>query len=493
MKISETKNFLSQLEQANSKGHYVTAKHDSHQYSVVDTKTDKTLNTAKIADIVEDCFESLKNDNISQNQRAQLMNKLKTQIKQYNKRVHSSKKWYQKIGSYFGIISSGEKKINSIAKQAEVERKTNTKAVENFEQLHENFTRRQEAKLAGDPLQEKKIYMRMFGGVGTEAVRDDNLEGFSRSGAIKSYIEDLSRYEATLNNSKVGLKAEINAMIRLLDNAYTIATTVDLANNKRLPLEDKMIIMRELQLKVMEDIQDLAEEGEVGDQFLIPGGYDVIKGTGHAVLFRITKTAEGKCSFTIINAGDGAKESTTAKGIGSSLLNMFTQTILNTNVVREQVRDIKYENVGFDHLDLPFVANIFDKQFDEAEEYPMQVIKDRIDSSLLEDKQVRKTTGREHSDQEIGGCTFKCISSWLKDSFKSEKEYNRFKAAHSEWDMEKLQVMQVEKQGNVNTSKYTDEANREKDLEEKRKKLEHVDAMVTEGQKVLDKRKRKAR
>ncbi len=453
MEINQAKNFLSQLENANTKGHYLTT-NGSHQYTHIDKKSNKTLNTATIADIAEECFTALKNDGISQNQRAQLMNKLKTQVKAYNKRVHASKKWYQKVGSWFGIVSAGEKKINSIAKLAESERKTNAKAVDKFDQIHEGFVKRQETKLAGDAQQEKKIYMRIFGGIND--VRNENLEGFTQSGGIKSYLDDLIRYEASISESRVGLKEEIRKMIYILENAYSISTLLEHAGSKK-------SIMRELQLRVTEEVQDLAERGKIGDQLLIPGGYELVKGDGHAVLYQITKTAEDKCSFTIINSGDGAKESTTVKGFGSSLINMFSQAIFDENAVREQVQDIQYENVSFQNLDLPFIQNIFDKKFNQNEKNPMQVIKNRIDTSLRQDPHVKKTNGREHSSQEIGSCTFKSISSWLKDSFTSENEYNKFKATHTEWDLDQLSSI----------------------------RKGQPDAMQAEGQKILQKRKGK--
>lgn len=491
MKVSEAKHFLTTLNTSNKQGHYLTV-HGTHEYSVItgdDAKANKALNTAKIADAMEECFEALKSGDISMQQRTEIMTKLKTQIKYYNSRVYKSKSFFKKVGSAFGCVSAGEKKINSIAKQVRTEIKTNDKALKEFQNIHGNFKARKESKLAGE-MQQKKVYMRVFSGVGSEAVRNEKLEGFSQSGGIKSFIDDLTRYEASLDESKVGLKTEIKEKIELLKNAYSISALHEHANSKHVGADDKEILMRELQLRVSEEIQHLAENGKVGEQILIPGGYEKAQ-EGHAVLYQITKTGANQCSFTIINAGDGAKEAMSATGIGSSLVNMFSEAVFDSKLVREKVQDIKYENVKFEALGLPFLKDVFEQQFHKDQKNPMQVIKDRINTSLMKGS-VRKTTGREHSSQEIGSCTFKSVSSWLKGSFTSVKEYNKFKAAHTEWDLKELQDLLDQKAKTVNETKYTQKGNQARELKEKQRQLNQLNAMSVEGQRVLRKRKNKA-
>lgn len=493
MEILQAKNFLNKLTNSNKKDHYLTV-HGNHRYSVIsgdNAKASKTLNTTQISDLVEGCFEALKGGDLSTENRAKIMKDLGTQIKNYKSRVYRSKKWYQKIGSWFGIISDGEKKLNRVAKQVKVEKKTNIAAKEEIQRIHSVFVNIQETNLASETQQQKKVYMRIFSGVGTEAVRNENLEGFTQSGGIKSFIDDLTTYNASLDESQVGLKSDIEKKIELLTKAYHISTMREFANNKRTSVEDKQVLLKELQLHVYEEIQELAENGAVGDQILIPGGYEK-SSIGHAVLYQVVKTSENKCSFTIINAGDGAKESNSLKGNGASFLNAFSQTIFGSNVVRELVKDIKYNNVNFNDLDQPFLKSIFEQQFHLEEKDPMGVVKTRIDEALTKNSQVKKSEGREHSAQEIGSCTFKSVSSWLKDSFLSEKEYNKFKAAYTKWDMEKLESIHQSKTETVKTSKFSHPNNKAKELREKQETLQELDKMLTKGKDVLRKRQNKA-
>ena len=520
MDVSQAKNLLNTLERSNKHGFYLTD-YGNHRYTVIsgnNAKTLKKLNTAKIALAVEECFEALKCDKISEKHRVELMTSLKTQIKNYNARVYTSKTWYQKIGSWFGCVSTAEKKINNISKLAEVERKTSEGAVNAFQSLEDQFGKITSGKLATDFNQQRKIYMRTFGGIVNNDVKNDTLDGAVHSNGIKSYIDDLETYKKELKN-KPDTLSDVNAIISKLKKAYSIAINHELIRSGQITSENQVKLLREIKLRLNEDIQDLKKNGKAGDQILIPGGYQKIINqigdtTGHAILYQIQKVNDTECTFTIINTGDGAKASNSRQALQNDMLNevstivgetkdMFLSVFttkktnkksahVNYKTERTRVKDIQYKNVKFENLNFELFDKIFKSKFTSEVESPMEIVKRNINTELTRDKNVVISSAREHSSQELGNCVYKSISSWMKPQFRNKRDYNDFKVKTTEWDLANLSKIHAKQKSDADHSDYKHQANRDREFEVKRQKIEQLDVMLTEGQRVLERRRIRA-
>ena len=458
MKISQAKHFLDQLEVANTKGQYLTETvKGTHQYSVVNKKTDKTLNTESISNLAKDCFEALKADTeISHSERADIMKRLSHQIKNYDKRVHNSKNWINWIGKYLGCISEGEKRLNATRKLAKNEKKISRKAESDFQDIIKKLAEGCDSQIVNDLFKQKKIYMRTFGGISSDKVRDEKFEGTTRSAAIKCYLDDLIEYKKNVKNSV--LTSKLDEAIKCLEFAFTISLLQDC---KRINKEFKKELMDQVKNKILNELQSLAQ-GPIGGQMIIPGGYEKILGEGHAVLYQITKTAEGTCSFTIINTGEGAKETSNTVGQIKNFGGELVQELTGVKIHRHNVQDITYSNLKFEQLDKPFFEDLFNFTFTNKSVKPMDFMVDKIDKALGKDK-INKPVGREHKSQEIGSCTFKCISSWLKGTIekdaelKKDKEYEKLKVFITKKDLAELKNLQSKKRGKASLEPWLKE------------------------------------
>lgn len=422
MKVQEATSFMSKLGEAAAKPSHYVNQIRPNVYSVQSTKNN-TVNTEKIAGLVEECFQAYKNDkDMSHQRRHALMEELKGHIENYEGRVYNSKTWYQKFGSWFGCISDGEKQLRATFKLAEEEKKISEKALKKFDEIGKLHQKRTEKPLN----QIKAAFMKLTQG----KLRSDTYESFSQSGGIKSYLNDL---EAYAQKNAVGPK--FTKTVELLKEAHSFALLCEISVEAKGALKTEAL--NELKSRMAEKLATL-EKGKVGDEILFPGGYHTTndKGKvtgGHSVLYRIVKESNDKYSLTIVNTGEGSLE---AANLNNAIA-FFTGS-------RKDVQDIKYTNIPFSKLNRNLVDKIASPVLPDKGS-PMSAVIADMDTVLKPDtswlisdkKEVQKGDGRAHKEQIGGSCSFKSVSSFIHEQL-GDKDYRPFKAFVTERELERV-------------------------------------------------------
>lgn len=421
MKVQEATSFMSKLGEAAAKpGHYVNQIPHTNVYSVQSTKNN-TVNTEKIAGLVEECFQAYKNDkDMSHQRRHALMEELKGHIENYEGRVYNSKTWYQKFGSWFGCISDGEKQLRATFKLAEEEKKISEKALKKFDEIGKLHQKRTEK-----PLNQIKAAFMKVG-----KMENSTYESFSQSGGIKSYLDDLEAYK-----QKNAVGPEFVKTVELLKEAHSLALLLEISVEAKGSL--KTDALNELKNRMTEKLATL-EKGKVGDEILFPGGYHTTndKGKvtgGHSVLYRIVKESNDKYSLTIVNTGEGSLEAANMNNV----IAMFTGS-------RSDVQDIKYTNIPLSKLNRSLVDKIASPVLPDKSSPMKAVVKDMDsvlqpdDSRIFKDtSKVQKGSGRIHKEQIGGSCSFKSVSSFIHEQL-GDKDYRPFKAFVTERELERV-------------------------------------------------------
>lgn len=422
MNISESNDFVKNLQFGSQKGQYI--KVENGIYSVITDKANKNLKTQDIARLAKEAFECYNNeDNLSVEKRAVLMGDLKVGIKAYTTRVHKSKNLFNRIAAFFGCKSKHEKALEGIFRQISLNEFQFNRKLRAFNSIEGEGARATDLELEKPLNVMKQVNRKVLEGT---KFKDKSIEqGTTQGMGLRSYLNDLIDFRQ-LNLTDADLNNKLNPTIEALEFAFFVTTLKGCLSYKN-PMGNinfsKKDIEKELNLRILERIQDLKENGVIGQQVILPGGFTQGKDIGHGVIYQMIKTDADTCSFTIVNTGIGADISFSLANLGKIL---FTDRVL--------VEDISYTQVNFGQLNLDFIEKLIKDEADVSDKNPMNSIIKDLDQRL---GIAHKGSGRRHVAQTKGSCAYKSVSSWIKDSL-GEEDYNRFKLFVTKSEIAKL-------------------------------------------------------
>lgn len=229
-------------------------------------------------------------------------------------------------------------------------------------------------------------------------------EGYTQSGALQSYLQDLKDYRKKLVELHQPVPKRLNGVIQELEFAYKISLAENLPG--RTKEKGKELIIHQ----ILEKIKHL-ETGSI----LIPGGSDE-----HAVMYKIERAKNG-FNFTVINTGEGAD------------VNIIRSAWTVLTKGRLTVEDAVYSNLKMDRFSEDFISSIISHKFKNMDE-----TNDFIENSLNKSGH----SGRKHKEQVKGSCAFKNVSTTIHEKLGNE-EYNRFKVFVTENEIDKLKNSSV--------------------------------------------------
>lgn len=255
-----------------------------------------------------------------------------------------------------------------------------------------------------EPLNQMKTFYAKV--LETSNFRSKQLDGYTQSGALLSYLQDLKDYRKVQN----GPVEKLDEVIKELEFAYKISLTEILS--PRYKVEAKARIINQIQ----EKIKNLEPESFV----LIPGGSE-----GHGIMYKVEKANNGSLSFTMINTGEGAD------------INVLGSIVSFIQKGRLIVQDVTYTNLTIDHFSTEFLSSIMTKNFknmDQTNEF--------VQSSLRKTGDEGWKYGRKRKAQDKGSCAFKNVSTTLHEKL-GKDEYNRFKTFVTQKEIDKLEKLTV--------------------------------------------------
>lgn len=410
MNLIDANNFVKALQFGSQKGQYI--KLENGNFVVITEKANKNLKTKDIAKLAKDTFDCYDNEvNLSIEKRAALMGELKIGIKAYNKRVHKSKNIFLKVASFFGCKSKHEKALQRLVTEISFKELFYKRELRAFNYIEGDGARNMDLELKKPLNVLKQVNRKVLEGT---KFNDSSLDkGASHSMGIRSYLNDLIEYRKE-HLTDENLTEKLNQTIENLEFAFFITTLQSCQSykNKMTNIDfSKADIEKELNLRILERIQDLKENGTIGQQVILPGGFSQ-GDEGHAVIYQIIKTAADQCSFTIVNTGEGSDISLSLAGLGKFL---FTDRVL--------IEDISYEHVNFNRLNLEVIEKLIQGEADSNDNNPMKSIIKNLDQIF---GTAHKGNGRKHVAQTKGSCAYKSVSSWVKGSLGAQ-DYNNLK------------------------------------------------------------------
>lgn len=379
--------------------------------------------------------------------------------------LKSSKEWVKKAIKTLALSSTFDialKEFIKIKKETPMEVVSNELInTEEFEKMNRNWEinriEKEMLKLIEEQLNSPSNVIELIFIKALEGTKYKNRvinHSFINLHGYQTYLDDIKNYKEELLRNNMKVPKELKKIRQALEFATAIATLQMFVRMGQFP---QLNIKQVIDERISEKIQTLKNQGEIGDLFLLPGGYNG-EVLGHAVLYEIKKTGPDTCSFTIINTGLGSYQA----GIQLNARNV--------------VEDTEFQNVSFDRLNSEFIGLIrtsMEGFFSKDAQEPLTFILFAIERALMDtNDQVRKMGGRRHVAQTTGSCAFQCVSKWIKDKL-GENEGNKFKYYVTQREVEKLKSFK-------DTPYYQYSNNRE-----------IIDDMINESELILQKRAQK--
>lgn len=281
-----------------------------------------------------------------------------------------------------------------------------------FDQLESNYIK--------NPIHlMRRFYMKVLETEDINSFRNFELDGYTQSGALYSYLEDLKKYREQMIAQNLSPSKKLNILINEIEFAYKISLTNRVNPNNNTALKIKDSIIDEIHQRIVE----LPTSNSIGGPcVLIPGGHK-----RHGVMYKIEKEQNGTFSFTIINTGE------------SSDLNYLSSAwgILTKN--RLIVQDIVYKNLTKNDLSEGFILNLLNEKLHPN----MESINNMLHEYFMRSHEVEWEYGRKHNAQLKGSCAFKNVSSVIHEKL-GDREYNPFKTFVTQREINALEKLNVD-------------------------------------------------
>jgi len=447
---------------------YIIQKEDG---SFAEGKRSDRLSTQRIAKIAQDCLKTLvETPNVVNSEgtevfglahRMKVLETFKNSIEQHNARIYKSKPWWAKVMSFFGVKSAPENQLSACAKKISNHLASYNQRKDLTQNQLEGITL---ARLKTNAFALKDFYQKVLDSTNFKFP----IEGMRHKDACLSFINQLKDYKVYLEGSgRVGEAGLIDRVQKDLKAAYDLEVFYQSADWWDNPANvDKKIS------SVLQQIKDLAADSGSSKEISSGGSHQVLILGGsqdHGVVYQIKKEENETYSFNIINTGVGSKYDGLRGWLNGS------------------VKDVKYTGIRGEDLTPDFIKSLVThddyKNIDEV----LTV----IDRHFSEKKNVVKGWGRIHNEQQHGTCASKSIASWLKGELPL-KIGREFKFLMTEKKINALKELKKPEKKGENFEKMAESKDFKNRLS--KSKLEILtDAMITEGEKVLAKRKQKAK
>lgn len=393
------------LSHVSSSKEYIIEEKES--FRLQSNKQGKNVNTARIAEVAGQALEALKGSEMTDFQRKQNLEQLGESLTLYLNRVHYSKPRFARIVAFFGCRSLSEQKIQMIIYQTLSKPRERDTFLQTFLKLLP-LSFDSEAKLSTYLLYHKVLNKKTF---------RKNLEGLFRSDALKSMIQDLREFAATLPYTHLTL---FN-LICELSFAYSVAVTIEQEEFLTiLPFSPKSGLLDKAAKEIVERIHLLPQWPDSQNHaVLIPGGT-----REHAVMYRVTRAQNGLYYFNLVNTGEGSH---------SCMISSAKNEVL--------IRDLMYKDLTKEQLSQKFIHSLLFKANTATK---MEEVNEFIHKELSISNGSNVSLGRPHQGQKKGICAIKCILALFSYELGGD-QHRRFKVRITERAIERFEMAIKEK------------------------------------------------
>lgn len=265
-----------------------------------------------------------------------------------------------------------------------------------------------------------RLKMSAFRVVGATKLKGRSVEGANPFHAIKAAHEDLQsfkkEYEHLLPKEDL---ASLDRAARQMQELEHWGLKVDVAAHPSVELILLSLIPFVSSSTPDERLKNLSglvkkriAELQPGETVLLPGGYANPTGSGHAVMYQITKERDGSYSWTIVNTGQGI-------GAYHQLLDVLKDSYATFRAIwnrsagtTQQVSDYKFGKLRLEQVsDEHFLHALFTQQ--TIGDHSIKSMYDVLMNQLQQEGNTF-TTVRPHYIQVNGTCTFDCVKSTLE-------------------------------------------------------------------------------
>ena len=432
MELTEVQSLVQSLKDIDQSNSYVAF--SGGRFYRVASKGDKNLDTAKIAEFGKEAFETLKNAPLSYSEKAKLCEDFSVSLKQCVDRVYKHKTVWQKIASWFGFVSQGEKELSDVAGQSKKTARE-LRSQDRFakEIVKDGCATFQQKLQADQQSQLKLLYMGIFD---SSPLKIDSLDGTDALYASLWLLEHLMAYREEIGDTHPHAPIVDEAILEFQrhndllyaekQSAASLPTALTLFFGS-LNMEDWTI---------HEILGSLHNLKKTGDEVTIGGGYrsyiNAVE-VGHSVQYVFKLENEGSYSLTFVNTGEGMVYH---PPIQSQLKEMWNFMWGKENVVRAHVKDDVWSGIPKEALTEELVRLLTKRDIHPIPSRMADIVQD-VSNYFSRFPSVQLNKGRDHKLQKKGSCAVKSLTSWLHERL-GDQIWRDFKTFFTKREMQKI-------------------------------------------------------